>query len=172
MDEAFDLILLQPDGLNGFEHRIDRRMRTRRNLGDPSFGAVTPDGNDVRERAPDIDSDFPFPVQAVHFIPCSAIAFVLSAPNKAGSDDRSHATTCGSNRESRAGDETSRYSRRGSAPSRRRIQRGRLERRVLNALLANTEGTARAGIIGLEVFTDKRSRGRVLLRNKKTWAAK
>jgi hypothetical protein len=39
----------------------------------------------------------------------------------------------------------------------------------LNALLANTEGTARAGIIGLEVFTDKRSRGRVLLRNKKTW---
>jgi hypothetical protein len=35
-----------------------------------------------------------------------------------------------------------------------------------------TEGTARAAVIGSEVFTDKRLRGRVLLRNKKAWAAK
>jgi hypothetical protein len=73
MDEAFDLIFLQPDSLDGFEHRINRRMRTRRNLGDPGFGGIAPDGNDVRERASDIGPDFPFPVQAVHSIPCSTI---------------------------------------------------------------------------------------------------
>ena len=80
MDEAFDLIFLQPDSLDGFEHRINRRMRTRWNLGDPGFGGITPDGNNVRKRPP-------MSVPTSHslfkpFIPFLVRPLPSSAPNK------------------------------------------------------------------------------------------
>src|SRR5260370_10007767 len=59
MDETLDLALLQPYGLNGFEHRLHRRVRTRRNLGNAGFSGIMPDGTDIRERASDVRSDFP-----------------------------------------------------------------------------------------------------------------
>src|SRR4029453_9015448 len=42
----------------------------------------------------------------------------LQRPKQGGSNDRSHVTAYGSGRESRAGDETNRYSPRGWVPSR------------------------------------------------------